>query len=386
MTYKVAIYCPDQHFFYDPASIEKNGAGGGLMARIRLAQALAKLGHQPTIIANLTGVTIHKGVTYLPLQKIASLKQVDVLILISSGGALSLEPALDLKIDAKLREVWLQGIIPIKGIERLSPDYIIGASNFICETVKSEWELPKPRLFSIYNGAVQWKPTWWVPKPIRDPYSLIYTSHPSKGLQASIEILNHLRKKDDRFTLHVFGGEALWGGIDQIVTEPGVIYHGTQGQEKVLQALQQANISLHLQARLEPFGMVVTESMLHGNIPIASTVGAYNEIIRDGYDGFLISGDHTSNEVHERVANLILRLTNMPEYAEYIRRHAMNMPWKWDTQAKTWIQHWDWSLKSKGEILPIEASKCGWCNGPWLLAADGYHCTNCGRYSRDGKS
>lgn len=386
MTYKVAIYCPDQHFFYKPTSIEANGAGGGLMARIRLAQALAQLGQQPIIIANVTEETTHQGVVYVPLQKKNSIKQVDILILISSGGELSLEPALDLNINAKLREVWLQGTIPIKGVEKLSPNYIVGASNFICETVQQEWGLSNPKLFTIYNGAAQYKPNWWNRKPTRDPYSLIYTSHPSKGLEASIAVLNYLRKEDQRFTLHVFGGDALWGGTDKAINVPGVIYHGTQGQQKTLQALQQANISLHLQARLEPFGMVVTEAMIHGSIPIASPVGAYNEIIHNGYNGFLVEGSHTSDEVHQHTAQLILQLTQSPEYSAYIRHHAYNMPWTWNTQAQTWINHWDWTLQNKGTTISTSNCKCPTCNGAWLLTADGYHCTQCGRYSQDGTS
>ncbi|HMZ06806.1 MAG TPA: glycosyltransferase family 4 protein [Anaerolineales bacterium] len=386
MTYKVAIYCPDQHFYYDPASIEKNGAGGGLMARIRLAQALARLGHQPYIIANLTGSTVHKGVTYLPLIQADALKDVDILIMISSGGALSLEPALNLKIQARLREVWLQGTIPIQAVERLPHDFIVGASNFICDTVENEWGLTNPKLFAIYNGAVVRKSHWWNAASTRDSFALTYTSHPSKGLDASIAVLNLLRKRDDRFKLHVFGGDALWGGKDQSVSVPGVIYHGTQGQDKVLKALEEANISLHLQARLEPFGMVVTEAMIHGSIPVASPVGAYNEIVRDGYDGFLVPGEHTSTEVHQKTANLIYNLATTPEYAEYIRRQALNMPWTWDTQAKTWLQHWDWALEKKGMTFSPDHSHCLRCEGAWLLTADGYHCTQCGRYSRDGKA
>lgn len=385
MTYQIVIYCPDQHILYDPTTPDRKGVGGGLMARIRLAQSLTKLGHSVTIVSHVSRATKHRGVEYLPLASVAAIKKtVDVLILISSGGALSLETAHSLNIQSRLMEVWLQGIIPIQGVDQLPYDYIVGASNFICDVVEREWGIPSTKLAGIYNGAALLPERWWSPRPARDPYSLTYISHPSKGLDAAIEVLNLLRKKDERFCLHVFGGDALWGGSDKAISAPGVIYHGTQGQRNVFQGLLRANISLNLQERLEPFGMVVTEAMKHGAIPVASPVGAYTETISHGYNGFLIPGNHQSSEVHQKAADLIAQLVRAPDYAEYIRRQAMQMPWVWDIQAKVWEQHWDWVLEKKGEILNTEASHCSRCQGDWLLTADGYHCTSCGRYSLNG--
>jgi glycosyltransferase involved in cell wall biosynthesis len=224
----------------------------------------------------------------------------------------------------------------------------------------------------------------WFSEPLRDPYSLVYISHPSKGLSAAIEVLNLLREKDKRFFLHVFGGDALWGGNDKTISIPGVVYHGTQGQQNVFKSLLRANISLNLQERLEPFGMVVTEAMKHGCIPIASPVGAYSETIKHGYNGFLIPGDHSSTEVHRQAADTIIQIVQAPHYAEYLRKQAMQMPWTWDTQARVWEQHWDWVLGEKGVTMHTAASYCRRCKGTWLLAADGYHCTTCGYYSQDG--
>ena len=42
MTWDVVIYCPDTHILYDATLPDKRGVGGGLMARLRLAQALAE--------------------------------------------------------------------------------------------------------------------------------------------------------------------------------------------------------------------------------------------------------------------------------------------------------------------------------------------------------
>ncbi len=385
MLYQVIIYCPDKHILYDPSTPERKGVGGGLMARIRLAQALANLGHRVTLLSHVPREAWHRGVRYLPLSQAGRAQSADVLLMISSGGALSLQQALELNVDARLREIWLQGTIPIQGIEHLDYDVVVGASNFICDVVEREWGLARAKLYSIYNGAALANLSWWQPHPMRDPYALVYTSHPSKGLNASLEVLKRLRQQDERFRLHVFGGDALWGGADQKVDAPGVVYHGTQGQQKVLRALLNANISLNLQNRLEPFGMVVTEAMKHGAIPVASAAGAYTETIRHGYDGFLIEGDAESSLVHQQAAEFILALSHTPAYAEYIRHNALQMPWTWERQAQTWLQHWDWLLNKKGHLFKLGGFACPRCQGSWLATADGYHCVECGFYSRDGR-
>jgi glycosyltransferase involved in cell wall biosynthesis len=352
------------------------------MARLRLAQALARLGHSPTIISHVPRLQVHRGVTYLPLDMAGRVEQTDILIMISSGGALSLESAANLNVKSRLREVWVEGTIPVKGVNELQPDYVIPASNFLHETIASEWELASgTKLSVIYNGAPL-APGRRFRLSARDPYSLAYASHPSKGLEASLGVLNILRKTEPRFKLHVFGGDALWGGQDHTIADENVVFHGTCGQQKVLQALCSINFSMNLQQRPEPFGMVLTEAMLHGCLPIASPVGAYNELIRDRGNGFLVTGAHNSPVTQQKAASLILSLVKAPIYLEYVRHQAQAMPWTWDRQARVWVDHWDWVLCQRGETA--QDYTCHFCGGCLLLWADGLHCADCGRYFQNG--
>jgi glycosyltransferase involved in cell wall biosynthesis len=383
MSYSVIIFCPDQHILFDASMPDKQGVGGGLMARVRLAQALVTLGHRVTLLAHVKKAQVHQGVSYLPLQATNELKQSDVLIMISSGGALSLESAGKLGIEARLREVWVQGTIPIQGLAQARPDFIIPASNFLHETISAEWGVEKKvKLAVIYNGAPDLNGNCFTRQPQRDSFSLAYTSHPSKGLDAAVGVLQFLRQQEPRFKLHVFGGDALWGGQDKQRKGENVFFHGTQGQGKVLHALHSINFSMNLQRRLEPFGMVLTEAMKQGCIPIASPVGAYQELIKDHYNGFLVPGDAEATETQKMAAELILKLCKVPDYLEYVREQAQAMPWVWERQARVWMAHWDWVLQQRGEFLG-DGSCCLACQGKLLLAADGLHCGDCGRYFAD---
>jgi glycosyltransferase involved in cell wall biosynthesis len=386
MTYKILIYCPDQHILYKADTPEKEGVGGGVTARIRLAQSLAGLGHDVTMISNVASAHESRGVEFLPLSECVVKQEVDVLIMTTSGDQLSLESARSLPVQARLREAWAHGTIPIRGLDDLQLDYMVLVSNFIREVALQEWGLPEGKTFVIHNGFTIFDEDGEPgDAPLaRDPFSLIYTSHPSKGLDAAIAVLRLLRKRDERFQLHVYGGQALWGQEEQKhVMESGVTYHGLVGQEKVVNALRKTSFSLHLQARLEPFALSLVEAMGYGCIPIVSPVGGNREAVRHGYNGFWVAGDHQTKKVHAAAAELIYSLTQSPAFTAYIRENAQNIPWTWGSQARVWTEHWDWVLENQGALLETSALCCPNCGGAWLLTADGYHCTACGIYSPD---
>lgn len=378
--FDVVIYCPDTHILYDATMPDKKGVGGGLMARLRLAEALTRLGHHVKLIANVTHPHVYRGVEYIPLQQANQRQKTDILILITSGGALSLEPALDLQIEAKLQLVWVQGFAPIHALEQLPFDFIIPASNFLRDVIRQEWKLTNRPAFVIYNGFPK-RSTIPFPRR-RDPFCLIYTSHPSKGLDAALGVLQKLRAVDERYYLHVFGGDALYGAIKDTFPpqQEGVTYFGTRGQAQTMYALERAAFSMQLQSRPEPFGMVLTESMSRGAIPIASSVGAYQELVNHGRDGILIHGDHLSDEAQTLAVEWVLRLNRFPDLQSYIRRNAQAILWDWDTQAKVWTGYWEWRLYRKGNVW--DKGACSQCGGAVIALADGYHCLQCGGYNR----
>ncbi len=199
-------------------------------------------------------------------------------------------------------------------------------------------------------------------------------------------IFKILQSSDPKFTLHIYGGNRLWGEPESsIPTGEGLFYHGLSGQKILAHSLQGTSFSLILQSREEPFGIAVTEAMRAGCIVIASPVGAYPEIIKNGYNGFLLSGNHNDLETQGKAADLINHLLKHPDYMEYIRQNAVHSVFGWQTIAKAWEGHWDWNfskslnLKNSSEIL---FKGCTYCNGEMLMIADGLHCTVCGNYQR----
>lgn len=387
----ITLYCPDRHMRYDGTTAERSGVGGGVTARIRIAAALARRGHAVTVVCNCVREMKAQGVRYLPLDGVRRI-DTGILILHSTGDRLDLRPVLELEVRARLRLVFVGGPPAPKGMHEVGMDYLCVPSNFIRRQAVAEWEVAPGRVFVSHHGVVEeyFRHTWWHQRPHKDPRRIVYGSHPSKGLEAAIALLRLLRERDGRFELHVYGGNRLWGGAENLegVSEPGMAYHGLMGQRALARELQGGGFAFHLQTRLEPFGIALVEAMAAGCIPLASPVGAHPEIVRHGHNGFLLAGDPADGETIRRAAEVVLRVAGEPDFADYLRRNARAAPLTWDQVAAAWERHWTWALgegRMESRDRPPEgAGACPECGGAWLLAADGYHCTGCGNYSRDG--
>ncbi len=381
MKYKISLYCPDSHILYDIRTLDQKGVGGGITARIRMAHALAGLGHEVTLFINCPQKKTIQGVRYIHHSQCRAI-DADVFIASTSGGAFDLGGLQNLQIKAQLKILMLHGVPVPHNVDYQDFDYVYFPSNFVKERFCRQVPLNQKRILTTYRGVEE--PNFKT-SSTRDPFTLVYLGHPEKGLEDALSILRMLRKIEPRFCLHVFGGYGLWGDMQSsIPLEPGLIDHGLIGQKKLIPLLQKMSFSLNLQAIEEGFGLAVCESMKAGCIVLASRVGAYPEVIRQGYNGFLVDGNHTDRPTHEKVVSLILDLMKSPDYMGYIRRNAMQTPFSWQTIAKTWQGHWDWALfkaskDSSGKYSTMECTKCG---GSLLALADGFHCVECGHYQQ----
>jgi hypothetical protein len=304
----------------------------------------------------------------------------DVLILNTSGGDLDLTPALDLELESKLRIVWAHGLPKPGGLKGLQPDFVYAVSNFIANVVTRKWGITPAKTFVSYNAFDDGYFSNINHAIIeRDVYRCVYFSHPSKGLAPAIKLLRRLRELDPRFHLEVYGGEALWGQEPQkYQNEEGVRFHGLVGQAELSRKLLESGFAIQLQTRQEPGALAIVEAMRAGCIVIGSAVGCYPEYIEHGRDGFVYAGDPEDSDLLDVVASGMDRLVMSGDSVDYVRHNASVIPWSTDTMASVWLSHWDWLTSNSSTSL----FKCRFCGGGTLLFRDGYHCIQCGKYSR----
>jgi glycosyltransferase involved in cell wall biosynthesis len=375
MKYKISLYCPDSHILYDIRTLDQKGVGGGITSRIRIAHALAKLGHAVTLLINCPQNKTIQGVRYIHYSQCKSV-DADVFIASTSGGAFDLGGLQSMQVNARLKILMLHGVPLPHQVNYQNFDFVYFPSNFVKERFCINIPLNQKQIFTSYRGVEE--SFFKKRNSKRDPFKLVYFGHPEKGLEDAISILRMLRKTDQRFTLHVFGGYGLWGNAQKsIPPEPGLVDYGLIGQKKLIPLLQGMGFSLNLQAIEEGFGLAVCESMKAGCIVLASRVGAFPEVIQQGYNGFLIDGLHTDLQTHQKAVKLILQLIDQPEYFEYVRKNASQTPFSWQTIAQSWQGHWDWHLNHQ----PTDSmGVCSKCKGALIALADGFHCVECGHY------
>ncbi len=381
MKYSVALYCPDKHICYNLHTLDENGVGGGIVARIRMTHAIAERGHEVTMYNHCPNDETINGVHY---HHFSRLKQVESDIFIAStSGALDLGPLREVEIDANLKILMIHGVEPPVGFPLVEFDFVYALSNFVRGLVENRWGVDANKIFVTHRGVAN---DHYLNNQgsYRDPFAILYAGHPSKGLDAAISVLRLLRQRDQRYSLQIFGGHRLWGEAEQpIRVEPGVFDNGQVGQRELAHRMSICGFSLNLQAREEPFGMVVIEAMRAGCIVLASNIGAYPEIVQHGSNGFIIEGNYLDEATLSLAAQLILELTQNPDYCSTIRQNAISYPLDWATIAKAWEEHWDWVLQKTltGSEDP-GMGICDSCGGGWLSLADGQHCMGCGRYQK----
>ena len=380
--FSIALYCPDRHIAYNGHLPDKKGVGGGITARVRILKALARLGHQVTAYVNCDQEGAYDGVEYRHFTKVKQI-QADVLIAVTSGGALSLEPLRKVRIQTRLRVGWVHGFLEPRGLDLLSPYVLYTPSNFIRAIAEREWSTQPQQIFVTPNAVEE---AFFCPAPPeaaeRDPFSLVYIGYPEKGLQHALAVLRKLRARDTRYHLAVYGDYTLWGQQKSLAEaqQEGVVLHGTIPQKQLARRLFRHTFLIALQTFEEPFGISLIEAKRAGVIPIASPVGALTETVRHGVDGLLIEGAPSDEATRERAAQAIWQLTQHPEQRRGLSKMAMPVPWTWESVAMVWIEHWQRLLSQEENEPPTSLQRCPSCGAFTHRYADGWRCPRCGYF------
>ena len=131
---------------------------------------------------------------------------------------------------------------------------------------------------------------------------------PRKGFQRVVKALPRVRALARvPFEVEVVGTGAAQEDLDSLAAELGVSdlihYAGTVPYEKLHESYQYADIFV-LTSLSEGMPSVILEAMGCGLPIIASDVGGNNEIVKEGENGFLITGEDTET-IAQRLASLI---------------------------------------------------------------------------------
>lgn len=301
----VAFYCHDAWEYWDENSLNKpiqenkpSGIGGSETQVILLSRELSKLGYQVKIFNKCKDNHIDSGgfdVEYIPFQNFpvySKLVTYDYLIASRYLDCFNYDFNSRFNI-AMIHDVFL--ILGGKNPHEVHQDKINAyfcLSNTHKNFVSGYHNIPLDKIYITSNGLDLNR----FNKDIkRDPFKLIYSSSPDRGL----EVLLHIFPKiDSRANLHIFYGfenfgdqsyvDKIMNRIDYLNSKLGnrIHYHGRVGQDRLAEEFLSSSVWAYPSGFSETFCITALEAMAGGAIPLTSNYWGLTDTVKDG--GILI--------------------------------------------------------------------------------------------------
>lgn len=345
------FYAPVHFERWDHRSPDGVGIGGSETAVAELARRLAARGHAVTVYAPLRdGCPGHDagGARWLPLAA-ADFDDAGVWVLSRCPSALDRFPA-----PHPGRRTWLvcQDVFyPPAAPEGLTDERIdkLDLCLPLCQAQERYMVEVSPKLKGktrLSANGFKWDLARRVegegPPAARDPYKLVYTSSPDRGLPTLLKIFRRAREQEPRLTLAAaYGWDNIekckgkyWENVrrecDDLMRQPGVTWLGRLGQGALYREFLSAGLWVYPSTFTETSCISCMEAQALGAVPVTNPLWAVGENVRHGT---FLTGDPANEPlVRAQYVGEILRLTRDPSLQERIR--AEMMPWA--RQRFTW--------------------------------------------------
>ncbi|MEK7376189.1 MAG: glycosyltransferase family 4 protein, partial [Candidatus Margulisiibacteriota bacterium] len=372
-------------------SVSVKPVGGSESALFYLCRELAKLGHEIEIFNNCGNEAgIYEGVSYARFTTLADLvkhsktKEYDFFISFRDL------PAFLFGIKAKkmiwwghddFSNVWNysdwraplgKAFLKLAGfLTNIFCDRLFVVSNWLGNICTEYLGIKKDKIYVTKNGVHlpyfnKPEPEGSAPiltgtgslEPGRDPYRLVYTSVPARGLDILLDIFPKIKEKVPRATLHVYCGwdlgmlkeedKKLARSLYDRTNQPGVIREGTKKHSDLAKDLMISSLMLYPSHPVPRAGFFAETSCIAaleaqaGGCPVvASKAGALPESVIDGKTGVLIEGSPYSGTFKEKFADETVKLLKDRERLSGMRKTAERFirdNYTWEIIAKEWTQ------------------------------------------------
>jgi glycosyltransferase involved in cell wall biosynthesis len=171
--------------------------------------------------------------------------------------------------------------------------------------------------------------------PVRDPYRIIYTSSPDRGLPTLLKIFKRAREAEPRLTLAIaYGWDNIkkcegryWENVrrecEELMKQPGITWLGRLGQEALYKEFLASGLWVYPTTFTETSCISCMEAQALGAVPVTNPLWALADNVRHGT--FLIGDPANEPLVRAQYVGEILRLTRDLDLQEHIRSEMM--PW-----------------------------------------------------------
>jgi len=215
-------------------------------------------------------------------------------------------------------------------------DLVAVVSKWLGECFREYLRIPERKIFVTRNGieVSYYKDL----KKECDPYRLIYTSIPKRGLTLLLEkIFPEVKKQIPRTELRVFSYRSL--EEYRHLSQPGVYFGGGLSQKELARELARSSLHLYPAIMVETSCIAAIEAQAAGIPVITSKRHALPETVVDGETGILIEGEPGSSSYNNRfieaTVNLLYNSQLRTRLGEAARKRALSW-YRWDAIAREW--------------------------------------------------
>jgi len=209
-------------------------------------------------------------------------------------------------------------------------DAVIATSNEQKELIRKIFLLPRPKVFTVYNGIDEglFRPRKGRAKILKKygigPGSKIMLAaariEKEKGIQFCISALGALPKFGDAKLIIVGSGSYL-PQLKRMALEAGlekeVIFAGPVRQKELSDYFNACDVFLNPTLRQNGYDLTIIEAMSCGKPVIVSDIGSNPTAVEDGKDGVLVPIKNSSE-----LANAIVAVLNNKKFAELLGKNA----------------------------------------------------------------
>lgn len=335
---RIAILCPDTNVELSHDALQKNAVRGGKAAILHLAWAWVRAGHEVVLFGGRVKPGNAGRFSVWSLDQCGG--EYDVAIYVT-GSLAHFRVKEFRKIQSKVNIFWING--PGYAEEPQVPhlDWIVAPSQFLARRAVDEWGLPPERIVVIRGEAVRERVELVSDRITRDPYRGFFASHPDKGLSPIVRTLEVIRKKGFPVTLDLFGSEKLWGLPEGSLSRfPSWVQPLKDiPQDQINTKLKGYGFMPYFVEWEDGFSLATAEAMAEGVLVFASGHGSNAELIRHGWNGYLVTVRKGKPD-YDQAERLLLAYMKNPEPYERVRIHAQQSIPTWDEQAVQWSELW----------------------------------------------
>jgi glycosyltransferase involved in cell wall biosynthesis len=339
MPQSIIVVCPDTNIKLWATRTRDAAIGGGKSAILQLAKAWARAGSDVTIAGRLVIEERAEGITLVNIERVSGSFDVGIYV---TGSLQHFDVEGIALVDSRIRLLWINSPNQIAPPPGRLPDLYVAPARFLARRAIDEWGFAADRVVVIPGESAMASPAR--DGATRDPLSVVYASHPFKGLGHAVELVSRVRPDYPELRLDVYGSAALWGddltSADASGYPEWVSIKGGVAQEDVAQAMASHGVMLYITTWRDGFSLATAEALAGGVIVIATDHGANAEFIRHGWNGFLVSVNERHEPDLDQAERLLRHYLARPGALEDMRKRAADSVPSWDEQAAQWERAW----------------------------------------------